>query len=227
MKTVGILGGFGPQTTAKFYEAVFFSCQKLNPVVKPHILISSVPLPFEIEQTAILKNEGVERYLPYLIEEAQRLERAGADFIVLPCNSLHIHIDELQSSVPVPVLSILEETAQFLIQHAVHKTGILSTAMTASHLLYEKTLVKFGIECTHPTQEQQKLLNTIVYNLVNSSSNADDRNTFEAIIRSYTDIDCLLLACTDLQLLGLHHPTLPIFDTMQILVDAVVRELTL
>jgi len=227
MKTVGILGGFGPQTTAKFYEAVFLSCQKINPAVKPHILISSVPLPFEIEETAILKNEGVERYLPYLIKEAQRLESAGAEFIVLPCNSLHIHINALQSSVPVPVLSILEETAQFLTQNSIHKAGILSTAMTASHLLYEKALAKHRIECTHPTQEQQRLLNTIVYNLVNGSSNTDDRSTLETIMRSFNDIDCLLLACTDLQLMNLHHPTLPIFDTMQILVDATARELNI
>ena len=227
MKTAGILGGFGPQTTAKFYEAVFFACQKLNPTTKPHILISSVPLPFEIEQTAILKNEGVKKYLPYLIKEAQRLERAGADFIVLPCNSLHIHIDALQSNVLIPILSILEETAQFLTQHIIHKAGVLSTAMTASHLLYEKTLAKYEISCTHPTQEQQKSLNSIVFNLVNGSSTTNDRSTIETIMRSFKDIDCLLLACTDLQLLDLHHPDLPTYDTMQILVDAAVRELTL
>lgn len=225
MKTAGILGGFGPQTTAKFYEEVFFASQKINSAVKPHILISSVPLPFEIEQTAILKNEGVERYLPYLIKEAQRFERAGSDFIVLPCNSLHIHIDALQSSVSVPVLSILEETARFLTQHTIHKAGVLSTAMTASHFLYETTLAKYEIECSHPTQEQQRKLNSIVYNLVNGSKNTDDLNTLEVIMDSFTDIDCLLLACTDLQLMDLHHPILPIFDTMRILVDATVREL--
>ncbi len=225
MKTVGILGGFGPQTTAKFYEEVFFSSQKLNSAIKPHILISSVSLPFEIEETSILKNEGVERYLPYLIKEAQRLEKAGANFVVLPCNSLHIHIDALMSSVQIPFLSILEETAQFLLQRKIQKVGVLSTAMTASHFLYRNTLSKYGIDCKHPSDDQQDSLNTIVYHLVNGSRTSNDFETLNKIMQSFTDIDCLLLACTDLQLITPHHPTLPVFDTMQILVTATVHEL--
>ena len=225
MKTVGILGGFGPQTTAKFYEEVFFSSQRLNPTIKPHILISSVSLPFEIEETSILKNEGVERYLPYLIQETQRLEKAGANFIVLPCNSLHIHIDALMTSIQIPFLSILEETAQFLLQQKIQKVGILSTAMTASHFLYRNTLSKYGIECKHPTDDQQDSLNTIVYHLVNGSKTNQDYETLNTVMQSFTDIDCLLLACTDLQLIAPQHPTLPVFDTLQILANATVREL--
>ncbi|HOJ01598.1 MAG TPA: amino acid racemase [Anaerolineaceae bacterium] len=225
MKTAGVIGGFGPQTTAKFYEEVFFACQRLNSVVKPHILISSVPLPFWIEETALLKNEGVEDYLPYLTKEAQRLEKAGADFIVMPCNSLHVHIDALCASVQLPVLSILEETAQFLVQQNIHRIGILSTAITASHFLYKNALAKYGIECLHPKQDQQEFLNAIVLRLVNGITDNHDREVLHAIMQTLTGVDCILLACTDLQLVELHYPTLPIFDTLQILVNSTVREL--
>ncbi|HAF61478.1 MAG TPA: hypothetical protein DCK95_04045 [Anaerolineaceae bacterium] len=225
MKTVGIVGGFGPETTAKFYEQVFFACQKENPLVKPHILISSVPLPFQIESTAILKNEGVERYIPYLTAETHRLEKAGADFIVMPCNSLHIHIDTLRASVHIPVLSIIHETAQYLNQRSIQQVGILSTAMTAHHHLYENGLSVYDILCRTPDAAQQILLNEIVLNLVNGKNEHKDRETLLSIMHSFSDVDCILLACTDLQLLDLSHPSLPVFDTMQILADATVREI--
>jgi len=223
MKIAGIIGGFGPQTTARFYEAVFFSCQRSNPIVKPHILISSVPLPFQIENTAILKNEGVEDYLPYLITEAQRLEKAGADFIAMPCNSLHIHYEAIRSSVNIPMLSIIHETAAFLAQKDFSHVGILSTAMTAQHRLYEKVLADYGILCETPDDSQQHMLNQIVFHLVNAKGNKHDRDQILEIMHSFVDIECILLACTDLQLLDLVLPDLPIVDTTQILVSSTVR----
>jgi aspartate racemase len=225
MKTAGVIGGFGPQTTARFYERVFFACQHSAPDVKPHILISSVPLPFQIEHNAILNNEEVDDYLPYLIKETRRLEAAGADFIVMPCNSLHIHIDALCSCVGIPFLSIIQESADFLPRHSIRRVAVLSTAMTAHHHLYEDGLSVCGIHCSVPHQDQQHLLDEIVLHLVNGRNEYRDRETLREVMRSFTDVDCILLACTDLQLLDLDHPTLPVFDTMQILAAATVREL--
>jgi len=223
MKTAGIIGGFGPQTTARFYETVFFTCQRSNPIVKPHILISSVPLPFQIENTAILKNEGVEDYLPYLITEAQRLEKAGADFIVMPCNSLHIHIESLRTGVNIPVLSIIHESATFLSQEGISRVGILSTAMTARHRLYEKELAEHEILCKTPNASQQGMLDQIVFHLVNAKGDKNDRDQLLEIMQSFVDIECILLACTDLQLLDLVLPNMPIVDTMRILVSSTAR----
>lgn len=225
MKTVGIIGGFGPQTTAKFYEEVFFTCQKMNPIVKPHIIISSVPLPFQIENISILKNEGVEAYIPYLITEAQRLEKAGADFIVMPCNSLHIHIESLRSSINIPMLSIIEETVHFLSQKAIRRVGILSTAMTAQHRLYETELANSEILCQIPNADQQNLLNEIVFHLVNGKNELEDCKSVIEIMQTFMDVECILLACTDLQLLDLALPGMPIFDTLQILVDSTARDI--
>ena len=66
MKTVGIIGGLGPGTTAEFYLDVIFSCKKKDETVMPAIIISSVPLPYQMEEDAITKNIGVERILPLL-----------------------------------------------------------------------------------------------------------------------------------------------------------------
>jgi aspartate/glutamate racemase len=66
MKTVGIIGGLGPETTAEFYLDIVFSCQKKDKTARPAILISSVPLPYQIEEDAIVKNFGIARCLPFL-----------------------------------------------------------------------------------------------------------------------------------------------------------------
>lgn len=225
MRTVGVIGGLGPETTAKFYKEIFFGCQKKNPLVKPHILIASVPLPFEIEHTALLKNEGVERFLPYLLVEAHRLEKAGADFIVIPCNSLHIFIQEIRASVHIPVLSIIEETVDFLVAKNIKKTGVIATSMTAHNRLYEKELYKRGLECVTPNEVQQTELNHIVFRLVNGKKQEKDRQVLLEITRTLKGAECILLACTDLQLLHLELPDMDMYDTMRILANATQREI--
>lgn len=109
MKTIGIIGGLGPETTSEFYLDLVFSCAKKDKTARPGIIISSVPLPYQIEEDLILRSEGMERYIPFLTAEAQRLEKAGADFLVMPCNSLHVFIKQIRDSVNIPVLSIVEE----------------------------------------------------------------------------------------------------------------------
>src|SRR3989344_3608045 len=104
MKSVGIIGGLGPETTSEFYLDVVFSCFKKDKTARPSIVIASVPLPYQIEEDLIMRSEGAERYIPFLITEAQRLEKSGMDFIVMPCNSLHVFIEQIRSSVKVPVL---------------------------------------------------------------------------------------------------------------------------
>ncbi|TAL56934.1 MAG: aspartate racemase, partial [Nanoarchaeota archaeon] len=106
MKTVGIIGGLGPETTSEFYLEIIFGCFSKNREVRPPILIWNVPLLYQIERDLLMKSEGEERYIPYLQDAARKLEKAGADFLVMPCNSLHIFIDEIRNSVSIPVLSI-------------------------------------------------------------------------------------------------------------------------
>src|SRR3989338_6037155 len=150
MKTVGIIGGLGPETTSEFYLDIVFSCQKKERIARPPIIISNVPLPYQIEEDAIAKNIGIERCLPFLTQEAKRLEKAGADFIVMPCNSLHVFIEEIRKSVSVPVLSIIEETVKFLQNNSFHKIGIVSTSATIKNKLYENAFKQNDIEYETP-----------------------------------------------------------------------------
>lgn len=227
MRTVGIIGGLGPETTSEFYLDVVFSCYKKDKTSRPPIIIASVPLPYIIEEDLILRSKGVERYLPFLVNEAKRLEKAGADFIVMPCNSLHVFIEDIRNSVKIPVLSIVEETVNFLKKNNLKKVGIVSTSATIKNKLYENAFKEDKIAYETPDELQQAKMGKFILNLVNGEQNNRDREALIKIINDFEnkEVDCVILACTDLQLLIPKHPNLKIFDTMKIFADATVEEL--
>ena len=227
MKKVGIIGGVGPETTAEFYLDVIFACQEKDKSSRPNIIISSVPLPYKIEEDLIMRNVGSERYIPYLTAEAQRLEKAGADFIVMPCNSLHIFIEEIRKSVSIPVLSIVEETVKFIKESDFSRVGIVSTSATIENKLYENAFADAAIEYATPDDYQQAKMGKFIMNLVTGRQNNRDREEFIKIIGDFEakNVDCVMLACTDLQLLIPKHPKLKIFDTMKVLADATVAQI--
>ncbi len=227
MKTVGIIGGLGPETTSEFYLDIVFSCQRKDKTARPGIIISSVPLPYQVEEDLILKNEGSERYIPFLTQEAKRLEKAGADFIVMPCNSLHVFIEDIRKSVSIPVLSIVEETTKFLQRNNFKKVGIVSTSATIKNKLYENSFAQNNIGYETPDDFQQAKMGKYILNLVTGQQNNKDREGLIQIIGEFENrkVDCVVLACTDLQLLIPQHQNLKVFDTMKILADATVENI--
>lgn len=227
MKTIGIIGGLGPETTSEFYLDLVFSCAKKDKAARPGIIISSVPLPYQIEEDLILRSEGMERYIPYLTAEAQRLEKSGADFLVMPCNSLHVFIKQIRDSVSIPVLSIVEETVKFLKSENMNKVGIVSTSATIKNKLYENAFAENGIEYLAPNELQQARMGKFILNLVLGQQKNRDREELISIINEFEGkgLDCVILACTDLQLLIPSHKDLKIFDTMKIFADASVEQI--
>jgi aspartate racemase len=227
MKTVWIIWGVWPETTAEFYLDIVFSCQRKNVSARPGIIISSVPLPLQIEKELIEKNEGAERYIPFLIAEAKRLEQSGADFIVMPCNSLHIFIEEIRAAVNIPVLSIIEETVKFLQKNNFKKAGIVSTSATIKNKLYEQAFENADIGYETPDPYQQEKMGKYIMNLVSGMQSNKDREGLIEIINNFENknVEVVILACTDLQLLIPTHPRLRIFDTMKIFSDATVDKI--
>lgn len=189
--------------------------------------MSSVPLPFQIEKDLIEKNEGSERYIPFLIAEAKRLEQSGAEFIVMPCNSLHVFIKEIRAAVNIPVLSIVEETVKFLQKNNFKKAGIVSTSATIKNKLYEQAFEKADIGYETPDPYQQEKMGKYIMNLVSGMQSNKDREGLIEIINDFENkkVEVVILACTDLQLLIPTHPRLRIFDTMKIFADATVDKI--
>jgi aspartate racemase len=227
MKTIGIIGGLGPETTSEFYLEIVFECYKKNKEQRPPILIWNVPLKYKIEEDLLEKAEGEERYIPYLIEAAKKLEKAGADFLVIPCNSVHAFIKEVRNSVKIPVLSILEETAKFLKNKNISKVGILATPSTIKRRIYEIHLKNNNIKQITPDGFDQAKVGKMINNLVLNRHNNKDRKDLLKIVDKFKDknVENVILACTDLQILIPEHSKIKIYDTMKILADATVDEI--
>ncbi len=228
MKTVGIIGGLGPETTSEFYLELIFSCKKINKISYPHVLVDSIPLRFDVEKNAIADGIGEERILPLLLAAAKNLEKAGADFIVLPCNSLHKFIKGVRESVKIPVLSILEETSKFLKKQPIKKVGIIATPITTKSKLYEQPLKAKGITSIIPDNLQQAKIGKLLHNIVSSRYDNKDRDMLLTVIQDFgkKNVKNIILACTDLQLLIPQQNNIKIYDTMKILADATVAEIT-
>lgn len=228
MKTVGIIGGLGPETTSEFYLELIFSCRQINKFSYAPVLINSIPLPFILERDAIADGIGEERILPFLLDAAKNLENAGADFLVLPCNSLHKFIGDIRASVKIPILSILEETTRFLKEKNINKAGIIATPITVKNKLYEKPLKASGIMTVIPDDLQQAKIGKLILNLTSNRYDNKDRELLLKVITglSKKKVKNIILACTDLQLLVPKLENLKIYDTMKILLDATVRKVT-
>lgn len=227
MKTAGIIGGLGPETTAQFYLEVIFSCYERSKEARPPILMWSIPLEYKIEDDFLTKGEGEECYLPHLVDAAKRLQAGGADFIVIPCNSVHIFIGEVRESVKIPVLSIVEETARFLGEKGIQKIGLLATKSTVAKKLYQKPLEEKGINIELPDSSDQDRIGALLKNLVMSRYDEKDREELFKIINHFEEsgLENVVLACTDLQLLTPKHDKLAIYDSMKILADATVSNI--
>ncbi|MCL4367104.1 amino acid racemase [Patescibacteria group bacterium] len=226
MKTVGVIGGLGPETTVKFYLEVLKLCFEKNKAQRPQILIESVPLFFELEKQVITENKQIDKILPILIQAAKTLEKAGADFIVMPCNSLHVFVQEIRHSVKIPVLSIVEETVKQLLTQSITQIGLVATSITIESGLYEQQLIENHIQITLPDAQQQKKINQSIHNLVIGKVDKHDQAFFAEVLSSFKQqgVRTVVLACTDLQLVISYFDDLMILDTMQLLAIATTRE---
>ena len=219
VKTLGIIGGLGPETTAHFTLRVISLCSKSNRIQRPNIVSVNVPIPFKLEEEFIHMSKGKNKFRKLLIETAIILEDAGVDFIVMPCNTAHIFISDIRSAVNIPVLSIIEESANVLKNF--QNVGLLSTPATIKNKLFNNK-----VSILEPSKPDQKELEIIINRILNNKQTEDDRLKILQMIKSFSS-QSILLACTDLQLVipEKRIDDKQIFDTMEILAQATAEKI--
>ena len=197
---LGILGGLGPMSSAYFYELITAHTKASRDQDHIDIILSSnASTP---DRTAYIMKQSTESPLPYMVADAKRLEIYGADAIVIPCNTAHYFLDEVRSSVSVPVPSIIEETSMYLKKANVKKAGIMATEGTVSSLSYQKKLDAVGLECAVPDEKYQRYLHEIIYDDVKSGAEPD-LDKFYAVAEHLASKGCdrMILGCTELSLI--------------------------
>lgn len=227
MKTVGIIGGLGPETTSEFYLRIISICREQYKIARPPILMWSIPLEYQIEEDLITKAGGEGRYIAYLVDAAKRLEAGGADFIVIPCNSVHIFINDVRASVKIPVFSIVEKTVGELKEANITDVGLLATKTKVGKNLYGQILNDSGIHVHNLGSEDQEQIGSIINRLVLEEESDLDRQLLIAMVNKFVHqgVYVVLLACTDLQLLIPEIEGVQVYDTMEILAKETVSEI--
>ena len=225
-KTIGILGGMGPHSSAVFYLDIIDQYLKYEKT-RPSILLWNVPLNLEKEEKFIENGEFKDYHLDKLIDGANHLKEGRADFVTIPCNTVHIFFSKLEQEVDIKFLSIIKETTEYLVENNVKKILLLATSTTIKSKLYSEALEKAGIEVCIPNEDDQLKIDNTIVNIVNSKETINDRKVLDEIINKFKakGIMNLLLACTDLQMIiKQENYQTKIYDTMKILVSATVKQ---
>lgn len=161
-KKVGILGGMGPLATVDLFAKILQNTPATLDQDHLRIIIDNNPqIPPRVE--AIL--EGAESPLPAMAESARLLEKAGADFIVMPCNTAHYWIEELRAAVSVPVYSMIENAAAFAAEKFGRLSGrilLLATGATVSLNLYQEAFAAKSLALQLPNLAEQEMLDKAV-----------------------------------------------------------------
>lgn len=226
-KTIGIIGGIGSEATLDLYRWII----KLTPAARDqdHIPTLIYSLPQIPDRTQALLYGGDDP-LPLMIHTGQTLEKAGADFILIPCNTAHAYQMELQSHLSIPIISMIESTAQH-VQETIGggPIGLLATTGTVRTEIYGSVFRTAGIELVLPTTEDQEaLVMEAVYGACGVKAGYTTGRSTELLLEAGQKLidrgaRALIMGCTEIPL-ALDQQTLnvPLINPTQILAQAAV-----
>ena len=197
-KTLGILGGMGPLATADLFKKIIMLTEAECDQDHIHVIIdSNTQIP---DRTAFLAATGKDP-TAYLIESAQMLEKAGAECLIMPCNTAHYFYDEIIKNINIPFLSMLEETAKELKQDYTNaeNVGLLATIGTAKTGIYTKILSKYNINVIKPDQHHQQFITELIYNIKKGIYDFDLSNFRKTLdIMKKNNSEVFILGCTEI-----------------------------
>lgn len=163
-----------------------------------------------------------------MADAANRLERAGADVVVLCTNTMHLCEDAIRKSISIPFLHIAEAVGQSIISKGISKVALLGTKFTMEKDFYKKTLLeKFGIETIIPNPQERGVVHSIIYNeLVQGVIRHESREKYVEIINRLQaeGAQGIILGCTEIPLLVSDKDVeIPVFDTTTIHAEKAVE----
>jgi aspartate racemase len=224
MKTIGILGGLGPESTVEYYKGIIRAFQA-NESGYPEIIIHSTSLS---EFWEIIETGQFDELAVWLTEKIESLYDAGADFAAIASNTPHIVFDKVDSRSPMPLLSIVEETCKKAQSMNLKKCGLFGTGFTMRSSFYQDHFNKHGISIVIPAEDDRKFLDDKIFSELAFGVIEDEtRKRLLQIARKMIDeqsIDSLILACTELPLiLDKDEYGIPFLSTTAIHVESIVE----
>ena len=216
-KTIGVLGGMGPEATAEFYKRIIGICQRDFGAKYdsdfPYIFICNLPLP------DIVEGEGNrEEVIAAVAGGLQKLESAGCEVIAVPCNTVFAYVSRRAD-----VLDIIEATEDFVRSKRLKRIGLIATRNTIKDRLYEEALG--NIEVVQLPKASQAEVDNIIIRILSGEKRPADKKRIQDFIKDLADsgAEAVILGCTDLPLLVSQDDSVLLIDTLQVLAEVAVK----
>ncbi len=216
MKTIGLIGGLSWESSAEYYRIINQSIQKrLGGVHSAKIVMHS----FDFEEIKELQHqEKWPELTQCMIEAAQNLKNAGADFVVICSNTMHKMAGDISTAVNIPLLHIADPTGQNIVESRLSTILLLGTDFTMTHDFYKGRLKdKFGLQVLIPDDADRAIVHGTIYNeLVKGVINPSSREEFKRVIDQavHHGAEGVILGCTEIMLLVKpDDSSVPVFDT--------------
>ena len=229
MKTVGIIGGLGPESTVDYYQRIIaLYRQRTADGHYPEFIVVSVDLRKGLDFMDANELSGM---ADYLLEAIGRLARAGADFAIISANTPHIVFDDVAPNSPIPLISIVEATCAAAKARKLKRLALVGTRYTMQANFYPKVFAREGIDLLMPEREDQDYIHEKYFSeLVPGKFLPETRAGLLAIVdrmKTKSGIDGVILAVTELPLLlrDPDHNGIPFLDTTKIHCEAAVAEM--
>lgn len=227
MKTLGIVGGLGPESTIDYYRRILESWEREEPGSAPSIVIDSL----DVQHGLRLVERDRPGLVEYLLGSLRRLAGAGVDFAAMTANTPHIVFDELAVRSPVPLLSIVEVCAEEARARGLKRLALLGTRFTMEGPFYPEVCARHGITVVTPDGTDRTWVHErYIGELLKGDFRDGTREQFVALVRRLRDeqrVEGVILGGTELPLL-LRSPViadLPALDTTALHVAAIVERL--
>jgi aspartate racemase len=228
MRTIGIIGGLGPESTVDYYRSIIARYRARKPDGGyPRILINSL----DVEKGIAMLDAGrLDDLADYLVAGLDPLDRAGADFACIAANTPHLVFDAVQSRSAIPLLSIVRATCDRAKALGLKRVGLMGTGFTMRASFYPDEFQRAGIALLVPKEPEREFIHTkYIGELLNNKFLPETRTAILRIaerMKAEDGIEAIVLAGTELPLLLRDSGSgIQFLDTTVIHVDAIVDEL--
>jgi len=228
MRTLGLIGGTGPESTIDYYRLLTAQYREKADGASPPVIINSVDLKRMI---AWMSAGELDRVTDYLVCEFEKLEKAGVDFAALTANTPHIVFDDLKARVKLPLISIVEAACERAQALGFKSVGLFGTRYTMQAPFYPKVFSGTDIKLVMPNAEEQDYIHEKYFGeLLKDTFLPETRARFLAIaddMKARDGIEALILGGTEIPLLlrTEEHNGIQLLDTTRIHVDRLIEEM--
>lgn len=225
MKTMGLIGGMSWESSVEYYR---ITNRLVREMLGGHHSAKSIMYSFDFAEIETLQRQGDwDEATRRMINAAIYLQKAGADFIVICTNTMHLMAEEVEAAIDLPVLHIADATARAVQGKGISSVGLLGTRFTMEKDFYRGRLEDQGLFVLVPDEEARKLVDRVIFDeLVLGEIRGRSKAEYLAVIADLVEegAEGIILGCTEIGLLVKDEDVdVPVFDTTLIHARAAVH----